>query len=143
MFTLIAVALVVLMLALATAVQQIADPFSLPAAADLSSYQYCLVKMNGSGAVTYCTAATDEAIGVLQNKPDAAGQACEICGVGPTKIKVGAAVTEQTRGSADSTGRGVTQSTANDPAPLLFLEGASAANQIVAALFQPGATLQA
>lgn len=56
------------------------------AAADLSTKQYYYVKLTSTfNRVNVCTAATDIPIGVLQNKPDAAGKAAEVMMVGITK----------------------------------------------------------
>jgi|SRR6056297_1937512 len=66
--------------------------FKLPgkvASADLSSYQYCFVSLDADGEVELATDG-DVVIGVLQNKPDAAGEPCEIVVAGLTKVKIGA-----------------------------------------------------
>lgn len=73
-----------------------AQTITRPAYTDLSDYQFRFVKMYGSSKqVTICAAATDIPIGVLQNDDaDAAGKACEIVVVGPTKIESDEALTE-------------------------------------------------
>jgi hypothetical protein len=58
----------------------------LTAAGDLSTKQYYFVKLASAKTVTVCTAVTDKPIGVLQNKPSAAGQAAEIVAIGVTKL---------------------------------------------------------
>ena len=65
---------------------------TLKAAADLSAYQYHLVKMSAAGTVNICSAINDKPIGVLVNKPSAVGAACEIVAVGITKIMCGGTV---------------------------------------------------
>lgn len=78
------------------------------AATDLSTYQFCFMKMSGSGAntVTVCTAQGEDTIGVLQNKPKT-GQAAQICVAGITKLKANdvlndmAAICTDTNGEAD------------------------------------------
>lgn len=53
------------------------------AGADLSAKQFYAVKDNGSGAAVAIAADTDAPIGILQNKPAAAGAICELAnGVG-------------------------------------------------------------
>jgi len=64
----------------------------LTAGADLSSSQYCTVKMaSTAGQVIICAAATDVPVGVLQNKPTS-GQAAEVATLGVVKAKLGASV---------------------------------------------------
>ena len=64
------------------------------ASGDLSTKQYFFMKQDTTfNRVTTCTAATDVPIGVLQNKPDAAGKAAEVMIVGLTKVSADAALT--------------------------------------------------
>jgi hypothetical protein len=65
---------------------------TLVAGADLSAKQYTFVKLNSSGQAIAVAAATDVAIGVLQNKPTS-GQEAEVLIVGGTKIVASAAAT--------------------------------------------------
>lgn len=65
---------------------------SVPAGADLSTLQYTAVKRDASGNAVAVAAATDEAIGILQNKPTAAGQMAEIVVVGVSKMVSGGAI---------------------------------------------------
>ena len=60
------------------------------ASADLSTKQYYLVKRSGTARqVAVCTAITDMPIGVLYNKPTAAGEAAEVAGfANGTRVKV-------------------------------------------------------
>jgi hypothetical protein len=58
---------------------------SLLAAADLSSYQYCMVKLTADNTVNVCGAG-ELAIGVLQNKPTASGQAARVRVFGVSRI---------------------------------------------------------
>ena len=64
--------------------KQIVVPFI--AAGDLSTKQFYFVKLSAAHTVTVCAAATDKPIGVLQNKPNAAGQEAEVCVFGWTKV---------------------------------------------------------
>jgi hypothetical protein len=61
------------------------------AGANLSSNQYCFVKLNSSGQAILVASATDNAIGVLQNDP-LEGQTCEIVVVGITKVQTGGSI---------------------------------------------------
>lgn len=66
---------------------------TLPAAGNLSSKQYHFVYVNGSGEAAVITGTTQNPIGVLQNKPAAQGDACEIMQIGISKVVADAAVT--------------------------------------------------
>lgn len=48
--------------------------------------QYCFVKRDAAGRATLCTSASDVPVGVLQNKPVAVDQMCEIVVIGLTKV---------------------------------------------------------
>lgn len=67
---------------------------SLPAAADLSAYQYHFMMVDASGYGTVALAATSRIVGVLQNKPEAVGDPCQIRIAGISKIVGGAALAE-------------------------------------------------
>lgn len=65
----------------------------LVASADLSAVQYRFMELDSNGKVQACNSAGEASIGVLQNKPAAAGRAAEICGmVGTSKVVAGAAL---------------------------------------------------
>jgi hypothetical protein len=82
----------------------------LKAAADLSSKQHLFMKL--SAADTANVAGAGEAIiGILQNKPAAAGRACEIRRLGVSKITAGDTVTVGAKLKSDSAGKGVAAST--------------------------------
>lgn len=81
---------------------------SAPAAADLSASQYLAVKRDASGNVVVVTAATDEAIGILQNKPKAAGQMCEIVVIGVTKMVAVGVIAPVDAVAFDAAGKAVT-----------------------------------
>ena len=61
------------------------------ASADLSGKQFYFVEPSGAGTVNVCGAATDKAIGVLQNKPTS-GQVAEIMAIGISKVSSDAAL---------------------------------------------------
>lgn len=65
---------------------------TLEAAADLSSAQYCFVKLDSNGKAALLTSATDKPIGVLQNQP-IAGKEASIVVEGGTKVKASAGIT--------------------------------------------------
>lgn len=68
--------------------------YSFPASADLSSYQYYFVELDGSYELQVCDGAGDFAHGVLQNKPDAQGKYGEVVILGPTKLTASAAIVQ-------------------------------------------------
>ena len=65
------------------------DGFSISreAAADLSAHQHKFVKLNSSGQIAAIAAATDIPVGVLQDKPDAAGKVGRVMVGGITKLQ--------------------------------------------------------
>lgn len=67
---------------------------TLPAGADLSAYQYHFAAVDASGYGTITSAATTPNLGILQNKPSAAGQAARIRVAGISKLVAGAALNE-------------------------------------------------
>ena len=67
---------------------------TLPASGDMSSQQYRIVKVDGSGRCVSGSAAADILIGVLQNKPAATDRGAQIRISGFTKIVGGAALAE-------------------------------------------------
>jgi hypothetical protein len=75
------------------------------AAADLSAKQYHAVKDNGSGAAAAFAAATDAPIGILQNKPAAAGKSCSIAFDGVAKAILGGTVAKGDLVGPDADGK--------------------------------------
>jgi hypothetical protein len=65
--------------------------FTLPAGADLSASQFCFVNADttAAGSRAVLPAAGGRVVGVLQNKPNAAGLACSLIVDGVSKVKVG------------------------------------------------------
>ena len=66
---------------------------TLPASADLSASQYCFVAVNTSGQVELAGSAAN-AVGILQNAPDASGKAATVLIMGVSKINCDAALDE-------------------------------------------------
>lgn len=79
----------------------------LTADADLSTSQYCFVYLSTNNVVGLATSTVAIPIGVLQNKPSAAGESAEVCCFGITKLVAGEtlAITNLVRNS--SLGRGM------------------------------------
>lgn len=70
------------------------NPFSIPASADLSASQYCGVKIDSSGNLALPSAG-GAIVGVLYTKPNALGRAGTVYGVGTgiRKLKYGGTIT--------------------------------------------------
>jgi hypothetical protein len=104
----------------------------LTASEDLSTYQFCFVKMSGDNTVAHA-AHTERAIGILQNKPES-GNAATVAGIGSvSKLKVAAAgsVTYGQMLAPDNTspanlGRGIVATTGDYPVATVLCGGAAA-----------------
>jgi hypothetical protein len=97
---------------------------TLPASADLSAAQFKVVTVNASGQAAVANA-TALAVGVLQNKPTAAGQAATVAFGGVTKVTAGAAITAGARVTADANGNAIAAATAGDAVLGVALTGAA------------------
>jgi len=75
------------------AVMQSRDTRTFEAGEDLSSAQFKFVTLEADGQVDLADAAGERAIGVLLNKPDAAGKAATVAMTGKVMVEAGAAVT--------------------------------------------------
>lgn len=62
---------------------------TLKAAGDLSAAQFKVMKISGVNTVTTNDSATGKVIGILLDKPAAAGEGAEIAYFGPTKAIIG------------------------------------------------------
>ena len=80
---------------------------------DVSTLQFRAVEVSGSFQVDVCDNAADLPIGVLQNKPAAAGRAAEIRSQGITKWEAGGTISAGDKVGTDSVGRAVTKSANN------------------------------
>lgn len=112
------------------------------AAADQSAKQYFFLKYSAVDTVALCAAATDRAIGVLMNKPAAAGLAADvrILGIAPvvsdgsgTAIAVGDTV------GPNSAGKAVKKATADYNVAGIALDASSADGTVIRVLLIPGA----
>lgn len=87
---------------------------TLEAAADLSAAQYNVVKVDTNGKAALIAATTDIPIGVLLNKPDAAGKAAQIQTSGLAEVRAGGACTAGTMLALDATVGRVIDSAADE-----------------------------
>src|SRR5687767_7691241 len=115
---------------------------SFVAAADLSAgtNQFKYVKLDANGAVVAIAAATDIAIGVLQNTP-ALGQEAEVLVDGVTKLQADAALTPGTVIGTSADGQAdakVLGTDTTEHANGIVLVGAAAAGNLCTALVRCG-----
>lgn len=82
----------------------------LNAGEDLSSYQYCAMKLS-SGDVVKCDTLGEFTIGILQNAPDASGKGADVCyGTCISRVKLGGTVSQLNRLVAGASATLVAQS---------------------------------
>jgi hypothetical protein len=119
---------------------------SLLAARDLSSYQYCFVKISADNTVDYATAGTDKIIGILQNKPAAAGAAARVRVFGASRLVAvdtsctyGTWVTATNNGSYK--GQGVATTTDKNVTPGIVIQGADTAHEVCVVLLNGPSSL--
>jgi hypothetical protein len=108
---------------------------SIPAGADLSALQYTLVKMGTGFTVVAATAATDNIIGVLMNKP-VSGDPAEIAIGGVAKLKSGGVWAAGNTITATTGGVGIVSATDAHRVVGFALEVA-AANDLAKVLVMP------
>jgi hypothetical protein len=77
---------------------------TLEAGADLSAGQYRFVTLAADGQVDLTGSAGGTALGVLQNKPDAAGKAAVIRVVGVSKLVAAGTITPDDKLQSDASG---------------------------------------
>lgn len=80
----------------------------LNASGDLSAAQFKFVTVNSSSQVAVAGTQGTVVVGVLQNKPSAAGQAAQVMSAGVTKVVAGATVAAGAVVESDSVGRAIT-----------------------------------
>lgn len=108
-----------------------------PANADLSTKQfYCLKPVTG-GKVDLQDSATTTHIGILNNKPSAAGEAAEVVYMGPMKAVAGGTVAVGDRLGSDTAGK-VVALTANNSRVFAICMQAGVAGDIVEILLFGG-----
>ena len=94
---------------------------SYKAAADLSAKRWYFVKLSAAETVNVTTADTDIPIGILQDKPDTAGDSAKVRIEGLSLLKLGGTVTRNTYIMSHTDGTGIA-ATNNKPAAALALQ---------------------
>src|SRR3990170_4925257 len=111
---------------MAGAVSFSGDGFSAKAAGDLSALQFRFMKMS----------AADTLIGVLQNKPNAAGKAASVKVIGGSKLQVDA-TTDIAAGdklTSDANGKGIKTTTDTHHVGAIALEAATNDGEIISVM---------
>lgn len=93
------------------AVMQSRDTRTFEAGEDLSSHQFKFVTLESDGQVDAADSAGERALGVLLNKPDAAGKAATVAMTGKVMVEAGAAVTAGAQLQTNASGEAITAAT--------------------------------
>lgn len=110
------------------------------AGADISAKQFFCMKLHTTaGQVTVCSGATDLAIGLLQNKPAAAGRAARVAIGGISKGVAGAAISLGAQVGTDTNGRLVAKTTDEDWVIGVALTASTASGDVIDVLMTTGA----
>ena len=120
------------------ATQQPMKCVSLVAGADLSAKQFFFVSVSADGQVDP-TGDGAYAVGVLQNKPDAAGKAAEVAIGGIVKVEAGGTVTRGGPVASDAAGNAVNAASGDVILGEALETGAD--GQRIEILFHPRGTL--
>ena len=108
----------------------------LKASADLSAYQFYGVKISATDfTVEPATAAAVD--GILQNKPAAAGRACQVRVSGASQVELGGTVAAGDKATTDSNGKFIATTTDKDRIAGTFLEAGDSGDRVTM-LVEPG-----
>lgn len=86
---------------------------TLEAGQDLSTKQYLFHAMATDGQIDPCGTQGIDSVGVLQNKPDAAGKAAEVAVAGIAKVIAGGVINPGALVMTDNTGKAVAATSTN------------------------------
>lgn len=114
------------------AYEQNIHPVAVPASADLSANQFYVMDINSSGQLVTQTTSGGIAVGILQDKPNAAGVPGELQAPGPvvSKAAAGAAYNNGAELMCDTSGRLITATTGGHYVLARALEAAGASGEI-------------
>lgn len=96
--------------------------------------QYCAVRLTGKDQVGLATAASQNIVGVLQNKPQTPGSAATVAIAGITNVLSGGAISAGAEITADSTGRFVAGASSGVGRRFIAVGIAAGAGELVPAL---------
>jgi len=110
--------------------------FDMPmkAAGDLSAKQYYGMKVSADFTVTTAGAADAALIGILQNKPAAAGRSASVRKVGISKVVLGGTVAAGDRLTTDSSGKLIKTTTSNNRYCAIAIEGGDSGDTVSAVM---------
>lgn len=123
------------------ATTQAEKSITLKAAADLSTNQGYFVEVTAAQTVNVCNAITDIAVGVLRNKPDAAGKAAEVAIEGTTKVIAGAAIAAGAKVAPMASGKAQTAASTQFPRGIALDAAGADGDEIEILLLTTGAPL--
>ena len=103
------------------------------ASGDLSSYQYHFVYLSAANTVSLC-GANGKAIGILQNKPDAANESAEVMVTGVSKLVAGEEIDRGRFLTSKSDGHAEEVDAAGEFARAIAIEAAAADGDIITVL---------
>lgn len=122
------------------ATQQNTQLISELAGADLSADQNLFVKMSAAKTVNVCSAITDEALGVLTNKPTQ-GQAASVAIDGTVKVKAGGVIPFGSKVAPMASGKAQVAASTQFPRGIALEAAAADGDLIEIALIPSGAAL--
>lgn len=117
---------------MATDMQLISD-VTFEAAANLATKQFHFVKLSAANTVAACTATTDNPIGILQNKPSAAGRPAVVRIFGVSKVVASGAISAGALIATEDDAEAGTPAT-SDPVVGKALEAAGAQGDLIKVL---------
>lgn len=104
---------------------------------DNAGNQYRAVVMTGTRQVGLAAAATNEIVGILQNKPQVAGEACTVGIRGISKVRVNGPIAAGAVVYLSADGRGTATGTAGTTTELgVAVTAAAGANELIAVLLR-------
>ena len=112
------------------------NTITLPASGDLSASQFCFVDLASDGEAQICATTGEAAVGVLQNKPTAAGYEAAIQVGGVAVVKFGGAVTPGGQVMTDTSGRAIAQTGTNKVLGILVGTATTASGEYHPVLLQ-------
>lgn len=118
--------------------QEIVKSITLEAGADLSTKQYLFVNQATDGQVDPAGTQGIDVLGVLQNKPDAAGKAAEVAVLGVSKVVAGGVINPGAKVMTDNTGKAVAATGTNVVVGVHVGKAASASGDIIPVLLKQG-----
>ena len=111
---------------------------TLEAAADLSAHQFKFVKLDNTGKIAAIAAVTDIPVGILQDKPNAAGKVGTVMVDGISKVQADAALTAGNQVGTAADGQAAAYAAGTDTTKYVvgqILKGAGAAGGLATILF--------